>query len=60
MDESTGEPGRHSLIASLRRIWPPLVQLWIAIVLVLFFFIRIWGSQTAKHILHLLGLDRIG
>lgn len=60
MDESFDGPSRHSLIAVLRRIWPQLVELWIALVLVLFFFIRMWGSQTAKHILHLLALGRIG
>jgi hypothetical protein len=52
--------GQDPLTHQLQRIWPRMVELWIALVLLMFFLIRIWGSQTAKHILNLLGLGRMG
>jgi len=35
----------------LRAIWPHLVELWIVSVLVIFFVVRVLGSQLARRIL---------
>jgi hypothetical protein len=52
--------GRDFLTSNLHRVWPWLIDLWIMLVLFLFFLIRILGSNTAKHILNLLGPGRTG
>jgi len=40
----------------LRRLWPWLIELWIAYVLVAFFIIRILGSGLVQRLLTLLRL----
>ena len=40
----------------LRRLWPRLIELWIAYVLVAFFIIRILGSGLVQRLLTLLRL----
>jgi len=50
------KPVGHSLTDYVGRIGPRLVELWLALVLLFFFLIRIWGSHTGKHILQVLGL----
>jgi hypothetical protein len=37
------------------KVWPVIIDLWIAGVLVLFFWLRVAGSSTGKHLLKLLG-----
>jgi len=40
----------------LQRLWPRLIELWIAYVLVAFFIIRILGSGLVQRLLTLLRL----
>jgi hypothetical protein len=40
----------------LRRLWPWLIELWIAYVLVTFFIVRILGSGLVQRLLTLLRL----
>jgi hypothetical protein len=53
--KNTGEklgPGpakRARLTLYVHRLWPLVVQLWLGLVLVLFVWIRIFGSQAAKN-----------
>jgi hypothetical protein len=44
-------PGQRRVLTYLGRIRPLLIEVWIAAILVTFFFIRILGSQTAQRIL---------
>jgi len=39
------------------KVWPVIIDLWIATVLVLFLLLRVAGSNTGKHLLKLLGLN---
>ena len=39
------------------KIWPVVIDLWIATVLVLFLLLRVAGSNTGKHLLQLLGMN---
>ncbi len=39
------------------KIWPVVIDLWIATVLVLFLLLRVAGSSTGKHLLQLLGMN---
>jgi hypothetical protein len=38
------------------RVWPFLIDFWIAGVLAVFLILRVVGSATGKHLLKLLGL----
>jgi hypothetical protein len=39
------------------KVWPMVIDLWIATVLVLFLLLRVAGSNTGKHLLKLLGMN---
>jgi hypothetical protein len=39
------------------KVWPIVIDLWIATVLILFFWLRVAGSNTGKHLLKLLGMN---
>ncbi len=39
------------------KIWPVVIDLWIATVLVLFLLLRVAGSNTGRHLLQLLGMN---
>ena len=43
-----GTAKRIRLTLLVRRLWPLAIQLWLGLVLVLFVWIRIFGSQAAK------------
>lgn len=43
-------PRQRRVPTFLARIWPFLIELWVAAILVTFFFIRVLGSQTAHRI----------
>lgn len=54
---SGSEPTRSTSQKTLaERIWPNLIRFWIAGVFLVFLIVRVAGSNTAKHILHWLGL----
>lgn len=44
---------RYRLHPSEGRLWPLLIDLWIAAALVLFLVIRVLGSNTARHLIHI-------
>ncbi len=39
-----------------RNLWPIIIDLWVASVLLLFITIRVIGSNTGKHLLQALGI----
>jgi hypothetical protein len=39
-----------------RNLWPIIIDLWVASVLLLFIAIRVIGSNTGKHLLQALGI----
>ena len=45
----------HPPLTIARTLWPRLVELWIAVVLIGFFFIRVLGSHAAQRVFSLLG-----
>ena len=40
----------------VRLLWPRLMELWIFLVIVIFFLIRVLGSHTAQRLLSSIGL----
>jgi hypothetical protein len=42
------------------RLFPALIEAWIAFVIIAFFLTRVLGSGTGQRILHLFGLRRPG
>lgn len=54
MNNETGNPTTAPSL--LQRIWPWLIELWIAYVLVAFFIVRILGSGLVQRLLTLLRL----
>ena len=42
---------KNGLTGFLQRIWPFLIEAWIAAILLNFFLVRILGSQTGQRIL---------
>jgi hypothetical protein len=47
--------GRRNHAAFFVALWPRLIELWIAGVLIAFFVVRVLGSQTARGLLNHLG-----
>jgi hypothetical protein len=39
------------------KVWPVVIDLWMATVLILFLLLRVAGSSTGKHLLKLLGMN---
>jgi len=39
------------------KVWPMVIDLWIATVLILFLLLQVAGSSTGKHMLKLLGMN---
>lgn len=54
MSNEAGNPTTEPSL--LQRLWPWLIELWIAYVLVAFFIIRILGSGLVQRLLTLLRL----
>ena len=47
---------KSTIKTSWRILWPVIIDLWVASVLLLFIAIRVIGSNTGKHLLHALGI----
>lgn len=48
-----------STLIFLRAIWPRIIELWIASILVIFFVVRVLGSQSARRIFQSFAHHRI-
>jgi len=51
--EKVGEPRKW--FSEAGALWPRLIELWLTAVVVAFFLIRVFGSQTGKRLLNGLG-----
>jgi len=51
-----GKQHRIDSLAALRRLYPWLIELWIASILLVFFIIRVLGSGMGQRVLSVLGL----
>ena len=50
---------RQRLAAIMHMIWPRLIELWIAVVLVIFFLVRVLELRTAQRLLNGFGRRHI-
>jgi hypothetical protein len=55
IDLTSMNPSQPPRAPFIKNIWPRLIELWLAAVLIAFFVVRVLGSSTAQRILNTLG-----